>query len=111
MELMHDDISIRILKSCDSGIAKTLLLISGNCSRNRIFPTDWKKSNFANSKKNEKQSTNNYKSISLVLICGKNFEKNIFNAMFKFLASAHQIIALINHYQLMMNSLNLSRYF
>ena len=58
------------------------------------FPNDWKKGNVvpvlkkANVvpvfKKGDKQILKNYHPISLILMCGKIFEKLIFNEMFKF---------------------------
>ena len=40
-----DDLSIRLLKICDSSIAKPLSIIFENCLQSRSFPNNWKKSN------------------------------------------------------------------
>ena len=47
-----------------------------NGSRGNIIPVH---------KKNDKQCVNNYRPVSLLPICGKIFEKLIFNEIFKFL--------------------------
>ena len=41
----HDDISIRMIKICDSALAKPLSIIFNNCIKTGIFPYTWKKSN------------------------------------------------------------------
>ena len=41
----YDDISIRLLKICDSSIAKPLTIIFKNCLQIATFPNNWKKSN------------------------------------------------------------------
>ena len=49
------------------------------------FPSEWKKGNVVPiHKKDDKQCLKNYRPISLLPICGKIFEKLIFNEMFKF---------------------------
>ena len=49
------------------------------------FPNDWKKGNVVPIlKKGDKQILKNYRRISLLPVCGKIFEKLIFNEMFKF---------------------------
>ena len=49
------------------------------------FPNDWKKGNVVPVfKKGDKQILKNYRPISLLPVCGKIFEKLIFNEMFKF---------------------------
>ena len=57
----HDDISIHIIKICDSSIVKPLSLIFKNCISCGIFPEVWKKSNVIPTyKKGDKQLINNY---------------------------------------------------
>ena len=52
---------------------------------NGSFPSEWKKGNVVPiHKKDDKQCLKNYRPISLLPICGKIFEKLIFNEMFKF---------------------------
>ena len=41
----HDDISIRIIKICQSALVKPLSIIFNNCVRTGTFPFIWKKSN------------------------------------------------------------------
>ena len=50
-----------------------------------MFPNDWKKGNVVPVfKKGDKEILKNYHPISLLPVCGKIFEKLIFNEMFKF---------------------------
>ena len=50
-----------------------------------LFPLEWKKANLVPFyKKGDKQCLRNYRPVSLLPICGKIFEKLIFNEMFKF---------------------------
>ena len=52
---------------------------------NGFFPSEWEKGNVVPiHKKDDKQCFKNYGPISLLPICGKIFEKLIFNEMFKF---------------------------
>ena len=81
----HDMISIRMLKICGKSICKPLRLIFQDCIDNGIYPLDWKKANVVPAfKKNDKQSIKNYRPISLLPICGKIFERVLFNNMFSF---------------------------
>ena len=49
------------------------------------FPSDWKKANIVPiHKKSAKQTSKNYRPVSLLPIYGKIFERLIFNEMFKF---------------------------
>ena len=78
----HDDISICMIKICDSAIIKLLCLIFKNCLSAGNF------SDVSNvvpiHKKGGKQLLNNYLTNFLLPICGKVFERLIFNAIFKF---------------------------
>ena len=81
----YDDISIR-LKTYDSSIVKSLSIIFKNCLQTGTFPNNWKKSNDVPiHKKGDKQLSQNYHLVSLLPICGKIFEKTIFNPMLEFL--------------------------
>ena len=81
----HDQISIRMLKLCSTSICKPLEIIFNRCLETGMFPNDWKKGNVVPAfKKGDKQILKNYRSISLLPVCGKIFEKLIFNEMFKF---------------------------
>ena len=79
----HDDISIRMLKLCDLAIIKLLSSIFRNCINHSTFPDIWRKLNICPIHKSEKQIINNYCRIaSLQSICGKIFERIIFNSLF-----------------------------
>ena len=53
---------------------------------NGIFPNIWKEFNIIPvHKKGDKQIIDNYRPVSLLPICGKIFEKLLFNSTFKFL--------------------------
>ena len=92
----HDGISIKMFKICDLVIIKPLSIIFRNCINHNTLPDLWKKSNICpNHKKGDKQIINNYRPVSLLPICGKIFERLIFNSLFEYLEkytllSAHQ---------------------
>ena len=77
-----NDISIRMLKICDSAITKPLSIIFRNCISQNTLPDIWKKSNICPIHKNGgKQVINTYRSVSLLPICGKLFERLIFSSV------------------------------
>ena len=81
----HDEISIRMLKLCESAITEPLYLIFEICLSSNTFPDVWKKTNVIPfHKKGEKQVLKNYHPVSLLPICRKIFEKLIFNALYSF---------------------------
>ena len=81
----HDKISIRMLQLCGNSICKPLELILKQSMESGSFPSEWKKGNVVPiHKKDDKQCLSNYRPVSLLPICGKIFEKLIFNEMFKF---------------------------
>ena len=81
-----NDLSIRLLKICDCSIVKPLPIILENCLQGRSFPNNWKKSNVVPiHKKGDKQLLQNYRPVSLLPICGKIFERIIFNPIFEYL--------------------------
>ena len=92
----HDDISIRMLNLSQKSILKPLKLIFKNCLRTRLFPDQWEKANVVPiHKKGDKQLIENYRPVSLLPICGKVFERLIFNSLFNYfiennLLSPHQ---------------------
>ena len=82
----HDGISIHMLKLCASSISKPLFLLFKHSLENECFPNEWKKANVVPiHKKADKQLIQNYRPVSLLPICGKVFEKLIFNSLFKHL--------------------------
>ena len=81
----HDEISIRMLKLCESAITEPLYLIFKNCLSSNTFPDVWKKANVIPvHKKGDKQVLKNYRPVSLLPICGKIFEKLLFNTLHSF---------------------------
>ena len=75
-----------MLKICDLAITKPLSIIFRNYINNSTFPDLWKKSNICPThKEGEKQTINNYRAISLLPICGKIFERLVFNSLFEYL--------------------------
>ena len=82
----HNNISIRMEKLCNQTIVKPLSIIFKKCTDNGNFPHNWKKSNIIPAhKKVGTQITDNYRPVSILPICGKIFEKLLFNSIFKFL--------------------------
>ena len=65
-----------MLKICDSQVVEPLSVIYKNCIDSGIFPDIWKRSHIIPiyKKKNDKRIINNYRSVSLLPICGKIFE-------------------------------------
>ena len=92
----HDNISIRMLKICDSAIVEPLSILFNNCLNQSIFPDTRKRSNICPiHKKGDKQIISNYRPVSLLPICGKIFERLIFNSLYEYveenkLLSMHQ---------------------
>ena len=81
----HNQISIRMLKIWGKTICKLLEYIFHECLNTGLFPLEWKKTNLVPVyKKGDKQCLKNYRPVSVLPICGKIFEKLIFNEMFKF---------------------------
>ena len=75
----YDDISIRLLKICDSSIKKPLSIIFKNHLQTATFPNNWKKSNAVPiHKKGDKQLLENYCPVSLFPI---KFLKKLFSKL------------------------------
>ena len=69
-----DNISIRMLKICDTVIARPIKIIYEKCTETDRFPLLWKKANIVPThKRNSRQIMKNYRPISLLPICGKIF--------------------------------------
>ena len=82
----HEKISIRMLQLCGNSIYNPLELILLQAMESGSFSSEWKKGNVVPiHKKDDKQCLKKYRPISLLPICGKIFEKLIFNELFKFL--------------------------
>ena len=74
-----------MLKICGDTICKPLELIFKQALTTGVFPFEWKKGNIvACYKKDDKQNLKNYRLVSQLPICGKFFERLIFNEMFSF---------------------------
>ena len=91
-----DEISGRMLLLCDSSLVHPLKLIFENILSTGIYPEMWKPANVTLiHKKGEKYLAGNYRPISLLPICGKIFEKIVFNQLYYYftnnnLISIHQ---------------------
>ena len=76
----HDEISIRILKICGDSICRPLNIIFKTCLRASKFPLEWKKANIVPiHNKGDKQTVKKYRPVSLLPICGKIFERLLYN--------------------------------
>ena len=81
----HDMIGIHMLKLCGNTVYKPHQLIFRSCIENGKFPSEWKKANVVPvHKKGNKQTLENYLPLSLLPICGKIFERLIYNSLFEF---------------------------
>ena len=85
-----------MLKICDSAIVEPLSILFNNCMNQIMFPDICKRSNICPiHKKGDKQIISNYRPVSLLPICGKIFERLIFNSLYEYveenkLLSTHQ---------------------
>ena len=74
-----------MLKICDKSICKPLELIFQSCIKHGKFPNEWKMANVVPvHKKSDKQILKNYRPVSLLPICGKVFERLIYNSLFEY---------------------------
>ena len=81
-----DGISGQMLLLCDDSVTLPLKIIFRNILLTSIYPDTWKLANVTPIfKKGDKQSIKNYRPISLLPICGKIFEKIIFNNLYSYL--------------------------
>ena len=77
---------LRMVKICDDAFKLPLSIIYKNCIKTGIYRNAWKKSNIVPvHMKGDKQIVNNYRSVSLLPIFGKVFEKILFNSIFGYL--------------------------
>ena len=82
----YDDISIKLLKICNSSIVRPLSTIFNNCLQSGSFPNNWKKLNFVPvHKKDDEQFLQSHRPASVLPISGKIFEIIIFNPIFEYL--------------------------
>ena len=81
----QEKISIRMTKICNTSICKPLRLIFNHCTDIGIYPYKWKKAKVVLiHKKWDKQTLQNYYSVSLLPICSIIFEILLYNEMFGF---------------------------
>ena len=81
-----------MLLLCDDSVVLTLRIIFRNILSTAIYPDIWKLANIPPIfKKGDKQLIQNYRPISLLPICGKIFEKIVFNNLYKHLTTHHLI--------------------
>ena len=91
-ETGSDGISGQMLSLCDNSVVLPLKIISQNILVASTYPDTWKLANVIPIfKKGDKQSINNYRPIYLLPICGKIFEKIIFDNLYKYLNSNNLI--------------------
>ena len=80
-----DEISGQMLLLCDNSVVLPLKIIFENILNTSVYPEMWKHANVTPIyKKNDKQLIKNYRPISLLPICGKMFEKIIFNNLYHY---------------------------
>ena len=78
-----DNISIHMIQLCGDSITLPLTLIFKFSLRNGIFPVTWKMTNIIPVyKKEEKNIVKNYRTITLLPIFAKVFERLLFNSLF-----------------------------
>ena len=81
-----DGISGHMLLLCDESVVLPLKIIFQSILSTSIYPNMWKLANVTPIfKKGDKQLIENYRPISLLPICGKCFEKIIFNNLYSYL--------------------------
>ena len=81
-----DGISGQMLLFCDDSVVLPLKIIFENILLTSTYPDIWKLANVTPIfKKGDKQLIKNYRTISLLPICGKMFEKIIFNNLYSYL--------------------------
>ena len=75
-----------MLKLCGEAICRPLNITFKTCLNTGKFPSEWKKGNVVPiHKKDGKKNVKNYRPVSLLLICGKIFERLIYNVMYDIL--------------------------
>ena len=81
-----DGISIRMIEMCGVSLVVPLMVIFEKAIETGVYPEIWKRGNIVPvHKKESKNLVKNYRPISLLPICGKIFEKIIYNNLFEYL--------------------------
>ena len=87
-------ISIHMLKLCGEAICRPLNIIFKMCLNTGKSPSKWKKGNVVLiHKKYDKQNVKNYRPVSLLPICGRIFERLIYNVMYDFLLTENNLLS------------------
>ena len=82
-----DGISTQMLLISDESVVLPLKIIFRNILDSSVYPDLWKIADVTPIfKKEDKQLVKNYRPISLLPICGKIFEKLIFNSLYSYLS-------------------------
>jgi hypothetical protein len=82
----HDGISARMLKLYDDTMVIPLTIVFKKCIAQGYFPKRWKKANIVPThKKKQKNLIQNYRPISLLPLCGKIFEKIIYDNLYPYI--------------------------
>ena len=80
-----DGISARLLRECPDLISESLTLIFNRSINTGIFPDEWKYAKVIPVHKHGKRNcTDNYRSISIIPVVAKVFERIIYNQLFLF---------------------------
>ena len=80
-----DNISCRLLKEAAPIVAKSLCNIFNKSIASGKFPTEWKQSKVIPIHKNgDKDSSTNYRPISILLVVSKVFERIVFNQLYEY---------------------------
>ena len=75
-----------MLKICGSSVCRSSQSIYMSCLDQGKFPQEWRKANIVPvHEKNDAELVKNYRSISLLPICGKIFEHILYSSLFNFL--------------------------
>ena len=70
---------------CDSAIVEPISIMLNDCINQCIFPDVWKMTkHLPNSWKSHTQIISNYRPVLLLPICGKIFERLIFNSLYEY---------------------------
>ena len=73
-----------MLKICGSSMYKLLEMIFKKCSETGVFSSEWKKTNIVPIHKKGTNNTRKFHPVLLLPICGKIYERLMFNKMFNF---------------------------
>ena len=75
-----------MFKLCCPSSCKSLSIVFKSCLSQMKFPMEWKKANVVPIyTKNDNRCIKNYRTVSLLPICSKIFERLLFNELYKFL--------------------------